>query len=202
MNAPARYVIVRVSDGEIVRTVVCDSDQAELQYQSGEALIQHDLADATTHYFTAGGIAEYPPTVALAKSQRPQHPAEWSNEALSWVDGRSIAEVRAARLERIKLEREARFYAPITVDGVTVDADRDSVANIMGAIMEMQLTGTETRRWTLHDNTRMDLTLAQLVAIGSAIAERKEVLQNQSQDIRQLIEAAQTSADVAAVTWP
>lgn len=191
-----KHVIYRLDNGVILREYSGPESMLAAQLNDGEGYATGS-GSWLTHHVVDGQLVELetprtPPTSG----------AMWRPDLAGWVDDSPLEQLRAARWEQIKVEREQRFYAPIEVGGIVVDADRDSVANIMGAIMEMQLTGTETRRWTLHDNTRMDLTLAQLIAIGAAIAERKEVLQNQSQDMRQLIEAAATAAEVAAVDWP
>ncbi len=139
--------------------------------------------------------------MALGMAQ-PVDSMRWDGR--QWVDPtyRTMQQIKADAWTRIKAVRAALDAAPITAAGVTVDADPVSVTKIMGAILEMQLNGTPTRRWTLYDNTRADLTLQQLAEIGSAIAARTQWTQDTSQDLRLQIEAATTVESVEAVAWP
>lgn len=154
-------------------------------------------------------LAEEPPEIAgLTAIQAPQGVSVRTHHVVDGefveglLDTRSLETQRRDAWVQIKAEREARMNAPITVQGLTLDADAKSRENLMGAVLEMQATGRAHRQWTLANNSRQNLTMAQLVAIGSAIADRTESLQNLSQDLREQIEAAETAEEVEAIVWP
>lgn len=153
-------------------------------------------------YVVNGELVAYTQDQAIAKAGQRPPAARWSNAFMAWIDTRTLDDLKAGRWVLIKSERAQKDAAPITVGGLTLDADQKARESLMGAVLEMQATGRQTRRWTLADNTRQHLTLEQLVSIGSAIADRTEALQNASQDMREQINAAQTAAQVEAVVWP
>lgn len=185
-------------DGEQVRHGQLTS-QVDQPVAAGETIVGGLFLN---HRLVNGVPVEYTPEQAETKRNRPLHPSRWDSTSLTWVDTRSLADIKAQRWDSIKAERERRMVLPITVAGVTLDADAKARENLMGAVLEMQATGRGHRRWTLADNSRSNLSLAQLVAIGSAIADRTEALQNLSQDLREQIDAATTPEEVAAVVWP
>lgn len=118
-------------------------------------------------------------------------------EAASDVD---IARVR--RWAAIKATRQALDDAPVAHGDFEVDANASSRSDIMGAIMAMQLNGQTTRPWRCSDNVMRVLTLGDLVAIGTAIADRRQHLIEISDALWQQLVAAVDVAQVEAVVWP
>lgn len=85
---------------------------------------------------------------------------------------------------KIEREFERRWTAPIahTINDVEYmwHADRDAVTNIMGVMLSAQATesGQETARtWTpVGSNIGVQVTIADIIALGLAIAQRKDAL--------------------------
>lgn len=109
---------------------------------------------------------------------------------------------RARRWANIKQTRDILDGAPITHGAFQVDGDQQSRNDIMGAVMAMQLGGPTSRLWRCADNVMRELTLADLVAIGQAIAARRQALIETSDQLWQQLQAATTTAQVEAVVWP
>lgn len=116
--------------------------------------------------------------------------------------GSDVEVARFRRWAAIKARRQQLDDAPIEVGGITVDADAGSRTDVMGAIMAMQLTGQTSRLWRCADNVMRELTLDDLIAIGTGIAARRQQLIETSDALWQQLQAAQTVADVEAVRWP
>lgn len=190
-----------IAGGEIVGQFMATDEDAIPNAQPGRGMLegQHE---ALQGWISNGAFVAYSPAQQAAKAARPSFMHRWDNAGMSWVDTRDLAALKAARWAAIKGEREALMNAPIQSGGLVFDADAKARENVMGAVIEMQATGTLARRWTLADNTRAEVSLADLVALGSAIAARTELLQNQSQDLREAIEAAGSAQAIAAVHWP
>lgn len=85
---------------------------------------------------------------------------------------------------RIEREFERRWTEPIahTINGVeyTWHADRDAVTNIMGVMLSAQATGAgldTARTWTpVGSDVGVQVTIADVIALGMAIAQRKDAL--------------------------
>lgn len=116
--------------------------------------------------------------------------------------GTDLEMARVRRWAAIKATRQALDDAPVTHGEFEVDANASSRSDIMGAIMAMQLNGQTTRPWRCSDNVMRTLTLDDLVAIGTAIADRRQQLIEISDALWQQLQAATEVAEVEAVTWP
>jgi hypothetical protein len=122
--------------------------------------------------------------------------------ALYWHDPRTLDELRAARWATIKAQREALDNTPIALRDFEIDADASSRFDVMGALMAMQLTLATTRLWRCTDNVMRELTLTDLVAVGTGIASRRQGLIETSDALWQQLLAATTAAQIDAINWP
>lgn len=109
---------------------------------------------------------------------------------------------RARQWANIKQQRELLDNSPIDHDGYQVDAGASSRLDIMGAVMAMQAGGQASRLWRCSDNVMRELLLADLLAIGQAIAARRQALIETSDTLYQQLNAATDATAVAAVVWP
>lgn len=94
----------------------------------------------------------------------------------------------AARVTNAKYKRDVGRYAPITVDGLTFDADEKAYENITGTIsnwesllndsqlIERGLVSDDKMIWTLHDNTQVSVDKSQLERVASALSVRAALL--------------------------
>lgn len=113
-----------------------------------------------------------------------------------------LEEAKVRRWALIKLQREERDNSPIPHNGFEVDADASSRLDILGAITAMQLGGATSRLWRCTDNVMRELTLADISAIGQAIAARRQALIETSAGLYHAIQAAQTVAQLEVISWP
>lgn len=105
----------------------------------------------------------------------------WKKRAKTQSEIDAIIASVDAKIER---EFERRWTAPIahTVNGTEYmwHADRDAVTNIMGVMLSAQAVGRgldTTRTWTpIGSHVGVPLTIADVIALGLAIAQRKDVL--------------------------
>lgn len=94
-----------------------------------------------------------------------------------------VAEMRAAKDEAIDAEFQRLFRLPInfTVGGQAYDfhADEDALQNIMGVVILINsgVPVPNPRKWTPKDVLiPIDITHAEIVGLGAAIAARKDAL--------------------------
>jgi hypothetical protein len=146
--------------------------------------------------------------VATEISDVPQKPEGrgWALQLtpLEWVNVETLEDAKSTRWESIKSRREALDEESINVPGRVfgVDANASSRMDLLGAIAAMQASGDATRRWRCADNVMRELTLADLLAVGGAIAARRQSLIETSDLLYQQIQAAVSVAEVQTIVWP
>jgi len=119
----------------------------------------------------------------------------------------AVDDVEAARVRqwaRLKQTRELLDFQPLAIDGIAIDGDERSRQNILGAIVDMQLTGHASRNWICADNVSRELSAALLTAFGIAMAARTQSLVEISYTLRgQVFDPLKTTvAEIEAVVWP
>ena len=105
----------------------------------------------------------------------------WTKRAKTQSEIDAMIALVDARLEK---EFDRRWMAPIahTINGVEYmwHADRDAVTNIMGVMLSAQAAGIgldATRTWTpVESDVGVQVTIADVIALGLAIAQRKDAL--------------------------
>lgn len=118
------------------------------------------------------------PTVIVGATQVTKR---WTKRAKNKDEIDAMIASVDARIER---EFERRWTEPIahTINGVeyTWHADRDAVTNIMGVMLSAQATGRgqdTARTWTpVGSDVGVQVTIADVIALGLAIAQRKDAL--------------------------
>lgn len=145
-------------------------------------------------------------TVVELQSPLAAPPSDWAAfniDTGQWVDPRPITKRKTDRWATIKAERQRREYAGFTWDGSTFDSDPISQSRIQGAVQLASLDpATFSIDWTLADNTVRTLSGANMVAVGTALAQHVTALHITTRGLRAQIEAATTAAEVDAVVWP
>ncbi|UDF33743.1 UNVERIFIED_ORG: DUF4376 domain-containing protein [Shinella sp. XGS7] len=113
--------------------------------------------------------------------------------------------LEAARVRQwamIKQTREILSRKPIVVDGLTFQANAASVDEITREVQWLQIAGSTTTEWTLANDTRLQVTRAQLEAVIVAVGQRGQHLHQVSAELRAQLDAAASTEAVLAVVWP
>ena len=196
-----RYIVATVATGEIVRTVMCMEEQAGVQAQDGEVLIESADAGPSTHYVSNGEAVAYTEAQRSAKAVRPEWATGWDNEAMAWIDPRTLADhKRAARQRMATAWNEARA-AGVTLGTKTAPTDADSWTRYL-AIKEMAgEAGWLDVPVTLADGTFELLTQAKAATLWGALKDMERTLLTRLRDRVQTINSAATQAAVEAVVW-
>lgn len=95
----------------------------------------------------------------------------WSYETWGWIDNRTIAEVRAAVLERLKFSRDSRINGGFVWDGSTFDSDTQiSQPRLLGLFTTAIAGGipAEGYPWRLKDNSWRVLSAADAQGVWGA----------------------------------
>lgn len=115
-------------------------------------------------------------------------------KANSWLDSRSILDVRDAKWNEIKMQREQLEFGGFEYKGNTYDSDQVSQGRIMGAA----IAGVD-QVWTLANNTTVNLTGDELKELYAALQMHVSSLHERGRIARYNIDVAMTPQDIEAV---
>lgn len=200
------FIVYSQSSGEILRAGRCEEAVLQLQaIGTDEAVIAADATELT-HYVAPGGtLVQYTTQQAAAKSSPPPYPAHWSNQTMTWVDDRSLPQVREDQWRLIKAARDAAEWGGFDTPFGRFDSDPNSQAKIIGAAQLASIALAQGApfgiEWTLQDNTSVHLDAAQMVAVGAALANHVNAVHQRGRQLRAQIEAAATIADLESIAW-
>lgn len=197
------YTAYHIESGEIMATMMADSDSLEQNVQTGQSAIIGEYSNGIG-YISYGAFSEYSSAVKSAKAQRPTYQAVWSNTSMAWVDYRGIHQVKADAWARIKAERDRRMAGTFTAAGKTYNCNREAIntaaTGAMLAKAALYLTWTKT--WTLADETSVTLTADQVLTVARVCDDYISDLWATGRTLRTQIAAATTRSDIEAITWP
>jgi hypothetical protein len=126
-------------------------------------------------------------------------PDEWM--AVHPAPEPTIDELKRAKQDEIAAARYAAETGGCTVDGVTIATDRGSQALLTAAVVTARLDLEFKTRWKCADGRFVTLDAMQLRAIGDAVIAHVEECFAHEGELCELIDAAQTPEDLAAITW-
>lgn len=118
------------------------------------------------------------------------------------ADGDGVEGLRARRWANIKQTRSLLDEAPAPLRDFQIDADAQSRQDVMGAILAMQLKGQTSRSWRCSDNTMRELSLEDLIELGTHIADRRQQLIEISDSLYHELQSARTAEEIDAIVWP
>ena len=118
---------------------------------------------------------------------------------------RTLDEVKADKVQRLKAERDAREVEPITYNGNSYDYDDKARERINAAIIALDVQTAQAKAvasldWTTADNADVKVTANDLRMVIASIAKRSNALHVAYREAKDKVEAATTVAEVEAVT--
>lgn len=194
------FIVYNNITGEILRSGTCTDEDFDVVRSNDSAI--EGLGSYYTHYISNSTAIEYTEQQKILKSQKPKYPAAWSNETMSWVDLRSLEQLKVSKWEEVKQARQLADESPLITPYGVFDADYQSQQKIAGAVqLALMAPNTWSIDWTLHDNSVVTLTKSQLVEVGVTLGTRTSSLYEQSRTIRDSINNAESREALALVTW-
>lgn len=188
-----RFTVFEQATGRIKKTVTCSSEvDAAAQCAAGDAYISGFFPD--DKFYVQG-------TTAAPIPNKPSDSHIFDYTTKQWVDPRSLQEHKDAKWAEIKSVRTNNEYGPFTWDGSVFDGDAVSQQKISGAVLMAVMSPSYTVDWTLFDNTVRTLTAADVLQLGAALGAHIGAVYEHARQLRASIEAAQTSEEVAAISW-
>ena len=106
MSGLAFYTLYHPATGEIVGGFTAFPSDVGQNVRTGCDVIPGKF-EAGTCFVTNGKAAAYSDAERARKLVKPEFPAAWSNESMSWVDTRSSQERIAQQWVKVRAERDA-----------------------------------------------------------------------------------------------
>jgi len=113
---------------------------------------------------------------------------------------------KARKWAQIKAERDALESGGFDMPGLgRFDSNAESRARIVGAAMAAKIAQDAAQpysiRWTLADNTTVELGAEGVIAVGFALLAHTDGIHQRSRQIYAQIQTAQTAEQVAGISW-
>ena len=175
-------------DGEILRAIVGNREQFQINTKDGEIFIDTCEAVVSSSYYSFTEKR----FIALSDVPSPQHVFDY--EIKQWIDPRSLDEIKAQKWTEIKSQRDHLEFGGFEFEGNIYDSDQVSQGRIMGATS----AGVD-QVWTLADNTTVELSASQLQQLYAALQDHIAKVHERGRIARQQIYEAETRDQVEAV---
>jgi len=152
----------------------------------------------------SGEFVPYSTEQHNTKSARPQYPARWSNVTMQWEDPRTLADLKAAKWEQVKAQRDAAEFGLFQWTGHSFDGDEAAQRRINIAVMGAQaaIIAGDTAwsvDWTLADNTSLTLSASDMMGVANALGANIAQAHATARAKRQQIEQATTNGELETI---
>lgn len=185
-------VLVTVPGGAVsIRCATQDADAAIAAIrESGE---QFNPVD---QYFADGSLHAMPP--------QPSHIHIFNWAGKQWEDPRTLADLKAAKWEQVKAQRDAAEFGLFQWTGHSFDGDEAAQRRINLAVMGAQaaLIAGDTAwsvDWTLADNTSLTLSASDMMGVANALGANIAQAHTTARAKRQQIEQATTNGELETI---
>lgn len=195
--APRHWIEV-LDNGRIVTYSRVPADATPTALHAGTLHEVEHAVDVQSTFLVDGKLRSVGP------SPGPEHMFDYAKRA--WVDTRSLAWYKARQWETIKSQRDAIEFGTFSYLGRVFDGDRDAQRRLTYCVsvskQALALGGKFTTTFVLADNSTVELTAVDFIAIESAKGSQVLAAFAVAIPLRKRIEAATTVAEVEAVVWP
>lgn len=116
----------------------------------------------------------------------------------------SLAEAKAAQIERLKLIRNQKELEPIEYNNNSFDADKDSLLRLDKARQSLEDNNLESIEWTTANNQRVEVTVNDFKGINTAVAYRSNQLHIRYNELKNYINSIEDDkyvADIINIEW-
>lgn len=145
--------------------------------------------------YVKGGVLKTHP-------QKPVGVYSFDLDSESWIDDRSLDDVKQEKWSQIKRERELAEFGGFALNGKTFDSDSYSQSKIQGAVQLALLADDNFNiEWTLADDSIITISKPTLLAIGIALGQHVSRVHQRAREVRAQIEASTSIAEVEAIEW-
>lgn len=174
--------------------------------KNGELLFQISGNEETVKLNTPNGCfaVDDPPHANMYHDkgrwvEKPSQPSSYhafDYENKTWVDPRSLDQIKEQKWLEVKQQRETTEFGGFSFNGYKFDSDEKAQSRIIAA----SALGVEVE-WTLFDNTVISLTGEQLQLLRQALAEHVSMCHSRSRQARERISCAESIDELEAIKF-
>lgn len=113
----------------------------------------------------------------------------------------SLDEAKEIKIAELKFIRDAKEVEPVQTDKGIFDYDDKSRDRLAIARQALTDNGGGEIVWTTADNQRVPMTIADFAAINGQAATRSNALHIRYNELKELVNACQTVAEVEKIVW-
>lgn len=192
------YYFVHNSDGSIIRRETCKhlpTEGMELHSALKIEATSEEYAQADSQFCFVDTDAQ----ALVFPDPRPSNDHTFDYATKQWTA--LFSDQKATKWSEIKTARDSEEFGTFTWSTHTFQCDETSQRRIQGAVQLAQLDSTTTLDWTLADNSVQTFNATELQQIGQALAAHVNACHVKSRTKRGEIDAANTEAELDAITW-
>ena len=174
-----------------VRTGMAESVDADIAEDGRTHLLLDGAVDITNKYVSGGDLVSMP--------EQPSEHYEFNYETEQWQLNLEIA--KKEKWREIKNSRTMEEYGEFAWNSQSFQCNEISQQRLWGIVQRAQADSSLTMDWTLTDKSVVTLTAAQFTEIGESLSDHINACHVKARGLRSEIEAAETEAALAAITW-
>ena len=185
------FIEIDTSSGEVLQAMYTREQAALLSIQETSTLYQ---VEESSYKTAIKGASFYELGEVHLVPESPKKGHTFNFITRSWEDLRPLQQVKDAKWEDLKAERDALEFGGFEFEGNTYDSDQVSQGRIMGAAV----AGID-RTWTLADNITVELSASQLQQLYVTLQLHIASVHERGRIARAAIESAVTKEEVEAI---
>ena len=116
----------------------------------------------------------------------------------------TLTELKKLKISEINQARDRTEQGGFEYMGKVFDSDLVSSVRIQGAAQlatQMLMSDTPIIEWTCADNSKIELTAAELLGLSAALANWSNECHKKATELKLLVDAAQTKEELDAIKW-
>lgn len=172
-----------------------------------------DIVISAFEFDLSAGPVEFPPCpeglryapVDAPFARNPATPTSiptLQGREIVWLESGGLADAQANAWEAVKRARDEAESADFEFEGRMYQPDVPKVTGASLAALMAQVQGVPfNETWTLSDDTTVDLTGQQVMALGVTLLARISAIHHKGRMLRSLIDNAATPAEAYSYTW-
>jgi hypothetical protein len=142
----------------------------------------------------------------VSMPSQPSKNHEWNWQSKSWVDTRTLDDLKENKWESLRAKRNAAESGGFTWDGSTFDSDPVSQGKIQGAALAALIALSRGRPfsvdWTLANNSIRTLSAEEMIDVGEAMLLHITSTHEHGRTLRERIFRQETTAEeLSEITW-
>jgi hypothetical protein len=198
--------ILHDENGCIRRWGKCEEEDLISREEPGLTLLR-GAGEFDTHYVLNGDILKYTHEQHRARSEPfKSMRGLWDNTSMSWIDLRSLLELKIDKINELKSHAQMLDVLDITIQNITFKADEETKKELLNEALIAQMAILDNQSYSLDwekaDGSDITLTANQLKGLIRAIRQRSNNIRNIFRSLRTQVMSCTTKEEIDTIAWP